>query len=176
MFTSPRVHETRCSSTHGVWPNRQTPNITRLSLISSTNDAGLASLLSVITRRCLFRPFVLSASLLWPTNRSGTTPKSISADLLPQLLTLSPRQTHFTTHISCVYLLYRTPLPLLVSNMVHQVWSVASARTVYSYVWLLLPEELLFTLFRWNVPSDTYWVFPKFVLKSNTWLSNVRNT
>lgn len=100
VFTSPRVNETRGNSTHGVWPNRQTPNITPLSLISSINDAGLASLLSVITRRCLFRPFVLSASLLWPTNRSGTTPKSISADLLPQLLTLTARRTHFTTHIS----------------------------------------------------------------------------
>lgn len=127
MFTSPRVHETRCNSTHGVWPNRQTPNITPLSLISSINDAGLASLLSVITRRCLFRPFVLSASLLWATNRSGTTPKSISADLLPQLLTLTPRRTHFTTHISCVY------LPLLVTLVCvkHGSSSVVSSQWTY---------------------------------------------
>lgn len=125
----------RLAVTRLMVSNRQTPNITPLSLISSTNDAGLASLLSVITRRCLFRPFVLSASLLWPTNRSGTTPKSISADLLPQLLTLTPRRTHFTTHISCVYLLYRTPLPLLVTLVCvkHGSSSVVCSQCKYIY-------------------------------------------
>lgn len=115
MFTSPRVHETRGNSTHGVWSNRQTPNITPLSLISSTNDAGLASLLSVITRRCLVRPLFCRPVYYGPQIVLGRRQcrYPLTYCLSCWLWLLVGRTSQLTYPVSTY--LYRTPLPLLVT-------------------------------------------------------------